>query len=238
MFFLSVNLLTNLPMGPSRGASYHAMGSNHGRCVSVEPLPKQGCEPRFAQTHQTTAESQWNPCRSRGASGTCFEMGGYPASVSVEPLPKQGCEMSRRDSCPCYRVVSVEPLPKQGCEIANYLGKRTQHVSQWNPCRSRGASGHVVFTSKTCEWSQWNPCRSRGASGQRLHKGRGCIVSVEPLPKQGCERFFTPPHRKPTASQWNPCRSRGASMGRKVKTINLAKSQWNPCRSRGARSKH
>ena len=38
--------------------------------------------------------------------------------------------------------------------------------------------------------SQWNPCRSRGArSKAAAAKGKG-KVSVEPLPKQGCEENF------------------------------------------------
>ena len=35
--------------------------------VSVEPLPKQGCEIARAKYDAAHKESQWNPCRSRGA---------------------------------------------------------------------------------------------------------------------------------------------------------------------------
>ena len=36
--------------------------------VSVEPLPKQGCEVTKALKNKASGASQWNPCRSRGAS--------------------------------------------------------------------------------------------------------------------------------------------------------------------------
>ena len=83
--------------------------------VSVEPLPKQGCE-LSCRTQPTTigALSQWNPCRSRGASRDRSYQG--TGQVSVEPLPKQGCEWVAGDG---------------------YYG---DFGSQWNPCRSRGAS--------------------------------------------------------------------------------------------------
>ena len=84
--------------------------------VSVEPLPKQGCEVNsresfyittrlsgtpaeagvrgvLEETFAASEESQWNPCRSRGASRNCFALFTAPM-VSVEPLPKQGCELS------------------------------------------------------------------------------------------------------------------------------------------------
>ena len=84
--------------------------------VSVEPLPKQGCE--------TNTQNRF---------GT--------GPVSVEPLPKQGCErvcslplvlclpclsgtpaeagvrVGIKDFEATEDVVSVEPLPKQGCEF-------------------------------------------------------------------------------------------------------------------------
>ena len=63
------------------------------REVSVEPLPKQGCE----------------------ADGPAAKKA--PAKVSVEPLPKQGCEKAYREVWPPSGKVSVEPLPKQGCEV-------------------------------------------------------------------------------------------------------------------------
>ena len=125
MFFLSVNLLTNLPMGPSRGASYHAMGSNHVRCVSVEPLPKQGCE----------------VLPVRRSPGVC--------NVSVEPLPKQGCEAASYETPSKTLSVSVEPLPKQGCEVAVRQAEFRQVIaSQWNSCRSRGARRPTTVARK------------------------------------------------------------------------------------------
>ena len=108
--------------------------------VSVEPLPKQGCEYGVYFIFTTLVSSQWNPCRSRGARSSVSSffvfhssLSGTPAEagvrdrlvsvfeiffgVSVEPLPKQGCEVSESTSGN-KREVSVEPLPKQGCEVA------------------------------------------------------------------------------------------------------------------------
>ena len=52
---------------------------NDSHHVSVEPLPKQGCEMSKAGQHQV------EPLPKQGC-----EAG--PRRVSVEPLPKQGCE--------------------------------------------------------------------------------------------------------------------------------------------------
>ena len=131
--------------------------------VSVEPLPKQGCE--------MTAEQ------------AAF----FGVEVSVEPLPKQGCEGAVVTEMKDFTVVSVEPLPKQGCENGWNDRRRCNTASQWNPCRSRGARrsaisatapmsclsgtpaeagvrGVLEETFAASEESQWNPCRSRGAS--------------------------------------------------------------------------
>ena len=132
--------------------------------------------------------------------------------VSVEPLPKQGCELAealafsralhRLSGTPAeagVRVliavlihrtaqVSVEPLPKQGCEGWSNGAMLGAGASQWNPCRSRGASSI---------WSQQREA-SRSLSGTpaeagvRVEKRYEVLslqvnVSVEPLPKQGCE---------------------------------------------------
>ena len=61
--------------------------------VSVEPLPKQGCE------RSPSADSE------------------VKSLVSVEPLPKQGCELIGGVILALIGGVSVEPLPKQGCEL-------------------------------------------------------------------------------------------------------------------------
>ena len=129
--------------------------------------------------------SQWNPCRSRGASCPRSRNHGR-RRVSVEPLPKQGCEPSRRILCRSS-LVSVEPLPKQGCEGAPKPNKYGALASQWNPCRSRGAR-----RQSEAKYAAW-------------------LVSVEPLPKQGCEVGFASKIIQHYGSQWNPCRSRGAS---------------------------
>ena len=107
--------------------------------------------------------SQWNPRRSRGASGKF--RGGYgfiprlsgtpaeagvrdgaekinadPRLVSVEPPPKQGCEASSSSWPSRIARVSVEPPPKQGCETSCFLfAVSAAMMSQWNPRRSRGA---------------------------------------------------------------------------------------------------
>ena len=42
--------------------------TEHRSPVSVEPLPKQGCESGEVTIGEGGEASQWNPCRSRGAS--------------------------------------------------------------------------------------------------------------------------------------------------------------------------
>ena len=59
-------------------------------------------------------------------------------------------------------------------------------------------------------------------------------VSVEPLPKQGCEGQIAAMNSSWNLSQWNPCRSRGARSRPWRCFKNISTSQWNPCRSRGA----
>ena len=63
--------------------------------VSVEPPPKQGCEPTASGSPEGSRRSQWNPRRSRGAS---IDRPGWgiDIKVSVEPPPKQGCEYVSR----------------------------------------------------------------------------------------------------------------------------------------------
>ena len=110
--------------------------------------------------------------------------------VSVEPLPKQGCEISKLVKSSDQPRVSVEPLPKQGCEKDE--AKRITKLirSQWNPCRSRGARS-----------SGWHGIQlAHGLSGTPAEAGvrdeyiaiPSIVggVSVEPLPKQGCEKFM------------------------------------------------
>ena len=180
--------------------------------------------------------------------------------------------------------VSVEPLPKQGCELAAQIAYLSGEVtSQWNPCRSRGASMFMVGMVHSLTWSQWNPCRSRGArrvvdkflswfwslsgtpaeAGVRGSRGtnenRTNSVSVEPLPKQGCEwtTCFTM-LRKPKSLSGTPAEAgvRGdffinkktwvdnvsveplPKQGCELTSVSIyfrkISSQWNPCRSRGA----
>ena len=57
--------------------------------VSVEPLPKQGCEENMMSRMDKIIESQWNPCRSRGARSlaslvaTHESLSGTPAEAGV-----------------------------------------------------------------------------------------------------------------------------------------------------------
>ena len=134
--------------------------------VSVEPLPKQGCEEDHKPYIPPSTRSQWNPCRSRGARVPYLPHGWRIGSLSGTPA-----EAGVRDDLPPPSnkiiLVSVEPLPKQGCESALMISMRCWTKSQWNPCRSRGA--------RCGEW--WEQADQRP-------------VSVEPLPKQGCEMIY------------------------------------------------
>ena len=156
------------------------------RWVSVEPPPKQGCETAAWRMGYKVGQSQWNPRRSRGAS--CNGGGSMPIFSRLSGTPAEA------------GVRAVRNAP------GNHLA-----ASQWNPRRSRGARADAVSPSKSAP-SQWNPRRSRGASkldwylrhkfpglsgtpaeaGVRDHNsGRASnisIVSVEPPPKQGCEK--------------------------------------------------
>ena len=132
--------------------------------------------------------------------------------VSVEPLPKQGCEQSSRNPLSRRIAVSVEPLPKQGCEMlikhrrlprnglsgtpaeagvrdVNWTLDGYSGLSQWNPCRSRGASWWPMLSLIVAKCLSGTPAEA----GVRVSITRTFIcgpwVSVEPLPKQGCEWF-------------------------------------------------
>ena len=147
----------------SRGASSEFQQMTHDEiAVSVEPLPKQGCEYTGEQMYDFAVVSQWNPCRSRGASA---RRGSWlvRCGVSVEPLPKQGCEWPMRWSTVAKWSLSGTPA-EAGVRDGIILTKRVNDMSQWNPCRSRGARTLRVPTWSPVEESQWNPCRSRGAS--------------------------------------------------------------------------
>ena len=53
--------------------------------VSVEPLPKQGCEKAEEAALAGEEGSQWNPCRSRGARGKCAHRPRSISSLSGTP---------------------------------------------------------------------------------------------------------------------------------------------------------
>ena len=85
-------------------------------------------------------------------------------------------------------------------------------VSQWNPCRSRGARRPTCRRGSLLLRLSGTPAEAgvRDESAAGNHRARE--VSVEPLPKQGCEQLHTIKyHIQLGWSQWNPCRSRGAS---------------------------
>ena len=135
------------------------------------------------------------------------------------------------------------------------------HPSQWNPCRSRGARCPVTRRKLWLTASLSGTPAEAGVRGYCICDSLQCsIVSVEPLPKQGCEGAEYDPNSWCNWSQWNPCRSRGASrLDTVLKQIETGLSgtpaeagvregispgfqhnvgsQWNPCRSRGARGK-
>ena len=79
--------------------------------------------------------------------------------------------------------------------------------------------------------SQWNPCRSRGARGLgKLGAGYG-QVSVEPLPKQGCERQIPRPSSNEVSRLSGTPAEAGVRDGNETTNLRHAPSQWNPCRS-------
>ena len=109
---------------PCRSRGARSQGSDYVNCwfrVSVEPLPKQGCENPWLNTMQSWVMSQWNPCRSRGARRDREYVNSLLGDVSVEPLPKQGCEQETVMHRLNALHVSVEPLPKQGCEPSSRM---------------------------------------------------------------------------------------------------------------------
>ena len=175
----------------------------------MEPLPKQGCEPR----------------RDGGSAAD--------QQVSVEPLPKQGCEVVCQVDRRRARHVSVEPLPKQGCEndIEN-LKKNIGKVSV-EPLPKQGCERIYIATDDATEGSQWNPCRSRGASSLCQIIPTNRKVSVEPLPKQGCELITDDFKILEIRLSGTPAEA-GVRVDKGNLEDELEESQWNPCRSRGA----
>ena len=62
-----------------------------------------------------SAMSQWNPCRSRGASLVTRMIWNSRTSLSGTPA-EAGVRDDKAQQNDQQRAVSVEPLPKQGCE--------------------------------------------------------------------------------------------------------------------------
>ena len=199
----------------------------------MEPLPKQGCEAAWTKKISTLdrlsgtpaeagvralisdgvalfGESQWNPCRSRGASLQIVTGNALIYRSQWNPCRSRGARAFRflrlprgiaSQWNPCRSRGARGKYPKRGRKNrrlsgtpaeAGVRGRRpnttsTLLTSQWNPCRSRGARRLSSAKRKRTVGSQWNPCRSRGA--RCTHRPFSSIrrVSVEPLPKQGCE---------------------------------------------------
>ena len=73
---------------------------NFGRIVnlvSLEPLPKQGCETEERETMSYDSSLSGTPAEAGVRAGAAVAVGAEIA-VSVEPLPKQGCELHRQPS--------------------------------------------------------------------------------------------------------------------------------------------
>ena len=134
----------------------------------------------------------------------CTRLSGTPAEAGVRGSgPSEGLrKWSRLSGTPA----------EAGVRGAAKVTVLTRDESQWNPCRSRGARRRTATVPpetqglsgtpaeagvRACGFSilcishsksQWNPCRSRGARrSRRMLCRRQLLVSVEPLPKQGCE---------------------------------------------------
>ena len=132
----------------------------------------------------------------KSLSGTPAEAGvrvdprrsyGSSRGVSVEPLPKQGCESASHADYAYEDEVSVEPLPKQGCESAPET-QPTETISLSGTPAEAGVRAILPSAlTRFSAQSQWNPCRSRGARIILQSDDEIMLVSVEPLPKQGCE---------------------------------------------------
>ena len=176
----------------------------------MEPPPKQGCEDDETVLVAGVCESQWNPRRSRGASGAETSVL-HSALVSVEPPPKQGCEQSA-------------------------FGKQIGLVaSQWNPRRSRGARTLEDLSTFSTSRLSGTPAEAGVRGIWMLTVWERYVVSVEPPPKQGCENHCLGSSLSHDWSQWNPRRSRGARINWFHPSAFTDASQWNPRRSRGAR---
>ena len=105
----------------------------------------------------------------------------------------------------------MEPLPKQGCETAGYLNSTDE------PCRLSGTPAEAGVREGVTAPNALFLLRLSGTPAEAGVRGgyAGSLyqlpkVSVEPLPKQGCEWYDKVKAYEAQKSQWNPCRSRGA----------------------------
>ena len=108
--------------------------------------------------------------------------------VSVEPPPKQGCEHISEKLGKAKHAVSVEPPPKQGCEHTGGFTLAQFARSQWNPRRSRGARLKAGTMIKIGGRLSGTPAEAGVRESVVVHVFTCARVSVEPPPKQGCER--------------------------------------------------
>ena len=108
----------------------------------------------------------------------------------MEPPPKQGCESAEQLAAGVENRVSVEPPPKQGCEVTASDSPLIQGTSQWNPRRSRGARGGRQRKKLGKNGLSGTPAEAGVRVLINKPKSRAQAVSVEPPPKQGCEKRF------------------------------------------------
>ena len=76
--------------------------------VSVEPLPKQGCERAHLFAARCIGMSQWNPCRSRGASQP-NEIENYAAACLSGTPAEAGVRVAKDDAKRVAKRLSGTP---------------------------------------------------------------------------------------------------------------------------------
>ena len=150
---------------PKQGceSSSWRMNRNDGT-VSVEPPPKQGCESWKNHIRNTAPKSQWNPRRSRGARsrGTDF--------------------------LNCWFCLSGTPA-EAGVRAYCYCNIVTIYTSLSGTPAEAGVRGYDVGKFLINKPSLSGTPAEAGVRGKGLEmKHINCHVSVEPPPKQGCEK--------------------------------------------------
>ena len=99
-----------------------------------------------------------------------------------------------RDSVVCFSTARITRLSGTPAEegvrgSASYDIKQGSRGLSGTPAEAGVRGAYCYAVAVALGKSQWNPCRSRGAScGHGWIDSDETHVSVEPLPKQGCER--------------------------------------------------